>query len=121
VDPLDIRCDDLFAKETRIRNCLRGFRTTINPYGYHKYHPIETVDQLLTVSRKELLRTRNFGKKSLHRLEQILWEETKLVIGFQCKTCGGHHIEATEGWEWFRCHECPPRWGRPEEFERTDS
>jgi hypothetical protein len=37
-------------------------------------------------------------------------------VGWSCPKCAGRNLEWTEGHEWVRCKDCPPKWGRPEEF-----
>jgi len=56
--PYDVSIDDL-PLSVRPYNCL----LTVN---------VHTVGNLITKKRSDLLRARNFGRKSLHEIEEIL-------------------------------------------------
>lgn len=118
-----IRCDELEAEVERLRNALfahgitpehawdKGIYATpmaelgisVRSYNCLKAMDIKTVGEALQHTRLELMRARNFGRKSLAEIEDVLFEfgrkyQCRLELGCLPKS----DIVRAKDWYWNR-------------------
>lgn len=79
--------EELEGLQRNLSKAVEELELSVRSYNCLKNANVQTIGQLVTKTESEMLRTKNFGKKSLHEIKEIL-SEMGLSFGMQFDETG---------------------------------